>query len=318
MNLPHRKLTTAAMPESIPEQISESQAAAAPEKNNLLSGVTVLVTRGVHQASPLSQQLLELGASVFEFPVIALVRPDSFAELEEALQQIQNYDWIIFASVNAVDFFFEHYRQCQKDSAVLQLELSTIRFATVGPATADALERQGYQSSFTPQSFVADALVDEFESTFVLSGTKFLWPRTTAGRQTIKERFSKAGALVDVVAVYQTVMPEDALSRSKDLLELMETKSVDFVALASSQSVNNFDTIIRHALEQRLLKEKGQEVLEASQAISRALTGIEFISIGPETSRTIEKVLGRSPLQARTFTIPGMVERLIESVTAIG
>jgi uroporphyrinogen III methyltransferase/synthase len=308
------------MPESIPDQISKESifGATAPDKTDLLSGVSVLVTRGVHQSSPLSQQLLELGASVFEFPVIALVRPDSFAELEEALQRIQTYDWIIFASVNAVDFFFEHYRQCQKDTAALEAELSNVRFATVGPATADALERQGYQSSFTPQSFVADALVDEFELTFVLAGSKFLWPRTTAGRQTIKERFTKAGALVDVVAVYQTVMPEDALSRSKDLLELMETKSVDFVALASSQSVKNFDTIIRHALEQRHIKEKRQETLDQMKMLSQALTGVEFISIGPETSRTIGQVLGRSPLQARTFTIPGMVERLIESVTAIG
>lgn len=306
------------MPESSPDQITETAAASASENNFVLNGVTVLVTRGAHQASPMSEQLLELGASVFEFPLIALVEPDSYDELDEALSQIQNYDWIVFASVNAVDFFFDHYNQLQKDPAKIDSALSNIRFATIGPATTDALERRGYRATFTPQSFVADALVDEFETAYVLSGTKFLWPRTTIGRQTIKERFSRAGALVDVVAVYQTIMPDDALAKAKDLLQLMETKSVDFVALASSQSVKNFDVIIRHALEQRQAKDKSAQSSDIAQLVMQALTGIEFISIGPETSKTIEQVLGRSPLQARTFTIPGMVERLIESVTAIG
>jgi uroporphyrinogen-III synthase len=319
--------------------------------DKVLAQISVLVTRGAHQAEELSRKIIDLGGAVREFPVIAIQPPKSFAELDKSLDQIEQYDWIVFASANAVDYLLARYRERGLDERLLE----QCRIAAIGPATSNALTRHGFKAHFMPKSFIADALVDEFQARFDLTGKKLLWPRTTVGRQLIKAQLTIAGAEVDMVTAYETVLPPESIAQAIGLLDLIENRTFDIILMASSQSVRNFATILKIALQQRQWQGKhhpgdattdadlplGSQALEFDaqltstgleidghcasavpkidgQFSSTVLGTTQILTIGPQTSKTVEEQFGYQPLEARTFTIQGMIDRLIEYVQTVG
>jgi uroporphyrinogen-III synthase len=272
----------------------------------VLVGTNVLVTRGVLQAEELSRKIIDLGGSVQEFPVIVIEPPKSYAELDQSLDQIQQYDWIVFASVNAVDYLLARYRERGLDEHLLE----KCRIAAIGPATSNALTRHGLKAHFMPRSFIAEALVEEFQSSFDLTDKRLLWPRTTVGRQLIREELSAAGARVDMVTAYETGLPPESVSKAAELLDLLENRKFDVILMASSQSVKNFAKILEIALQKQ--QEQCSEV--DGQPLSAVLGTAQILTIGPETSKTVQEYFGHHPLEARSFTIQGMIDRLIEYI----
>jgi uroporphyrinogen III methyltransferase / synthase len=83
-----------------------------------------------------------------------------------------------------------------------------------------------------------------------LHGLNILIPRAAVGRDYLPKSLEEAGARVDVVTAYRTVLPED-LDRGR--LSAMLTGSADCIAFMSSSSVKNlgllFDT---HDLGEKL------------------------------------------------------------------
>ena len=81
-----------------------------------LAGQRIVVTRAAQQAGALARRLRELGADVVEMPVIDLAPPANAAPLKEAIANIDAYDWIIFTSVNGVEFFFHEAPDLHPDA----------------------------------------------------------------------------------------------------------------------------------------------------------------------------------------------------------
>ncbi len=268
-----------------------------------LKGIKVLLTREAGQTDNLAQKILALGGEAQLFPVIAIEPPESFAELDQALDHLDKYDWILFASVNAVDHFLARFRERGLDRKLL----TRLLIAAIGPATSSALSRYQLEADFTPKTFVAEALIAELRTTFDLQGKKMLWPRNTLGRQLIKDELTKDGAQVDVVTAYTTGLPAPSLARATELVGLLSGGNIDAILLASSQSVKNFATILNAGLDQRSRNSQGR--------LPAAVLGkAKIITIGPETSKTVEAEFFTDPIQARSFTMQGMIERLVEYV----
>ena len=68
-----------------------------------LVGRTILVTRARHQAGQLSEKLRALGAEVVEIPTLSIVPPESYANLDEALRNLSQVQWLIVTSTNGVE-----------------------------------------------------------------------------------------------------------------------------------------------------------------------------------------------------------------------
>lgn len=75
-------------------------------------------------------------------------------KLHHALEQVEKYRWIVFASQNGVRMFFEAADRAGFD----RRRLSGIRFAATGRATAAALKTYGYLCDFVPAVFTTAAL----------------------------------------------------------------------------------------------------------------------------------------------------------------
>lgn len=154
-------------------------------------GPRVVVTRAVEQAEELSSALLTNGFLPVACPLIAVAAPDDDgAALAVAIRSLSAYDWVVFASTNAV-----------ARTLGVALVPARCRVAAVGEATAEALRVHGVTPSLVPSTFTARALVEAFPR----GNGEVLLPRAVDGDDALPEGLRAKGWSVDVVAAYRTV-----------------------------------------------------------------------------------------------------------------
>ncbi len=91
-----------------------------------LFGRRLVVTRPRVQASRFVELLEEHGAEVILFPTIATVPVESYEQLDGALADLSAYHWLIFTSVNGVQYFFARLRRAAAAREALPKELRAL------------------------------------------------------------------------------------------------------------------------------------------------------------------------------------------------
>jgi len=129
--------------------VDTEKAGLSSEKKAVLAGKRVVITRARSQAGELAQQIEELGGEVLEFPTIEIQPPEDYGPLDVALQQLQNYQWIFFTSVNGVDYFLKRLSEWQQDSR----RLEGIKVVAIGPETAKRLDKAGIRPFLVPKKY---------------------------------------------------------------------------------------------------------------------------------------------------------------------
>ena len=72
-----------------------------------LEGRTVIVTRAASQAADLTTSSKATARKSLFVPTIEIREPESYERLDEALDHLYGYDWLIFTSTNGVEFFLK-------------------------------------------------------------------------------------------------------------------------------------------------------------------------------------------------------------------
>jgi uroporphyrinogen III methyltransferase / synthase len=215
-----------------------------------LAGRTVVVTRAASQADVFIAALESYGANVISCPTIEIAEPESYERLDEAIDHLYGYDWLIFTSANGVEYFLRRLNT----RGLKPEELDELKVCAIGEATAGKLRDAHVHVDLIPSQSKAEgvfAALSEFAGgSERLHGLNFLIPRAAVGRDYIPKSLEAAGARVDVVTAYRTVLPEN-LDRGR--LSAMLTGSADCIAFMSPSSVKNlallFDT---HDLGEKL------------------------------------------------------------------
>ena len=252
----------------------------------------MLVGRARHQASALSAGLREHGAAVLEIPLIEIQRPRTYKALDEALARLHEYQWIIFTSVNGVDAFFERL----DEQGINRKELRQIKIAAIGPATKKAIEGQNKQVDVVPKEYVAESVVASLRDEVDLK--RVLLARARVARDVIPVELTKLGATVDVVEVYETVIPKE--SRRELRVALKNPKACpNIITFTSSSTARHFAALLAK-------NESGQVDLSRVD-----LSDIRFASIGPITSATLRELGLRVDIEAKHYTIPGLVAAIV-------
>ena len=203
-----------------------------------LAGRTVMITRARAQAAEFASALEGYGARVVSCPTIEIAPPESYAALDEAIDNLFGYDWLVFTSANAVEHFRRRLEASGKDVA----ELDELRVCAVGEATADRLADARVHVDVVPQKFQAEGVFDALEAYLGgrerFAGLNFLLPRAAAARDFLPRALDAAGARADCVTAYRTVPPETTdRARAEALLV---GGGVDCVTFTSSSTVHNF------------------------------------------------------------------------------
>jgi len=205
-----------------------------------LEGRTVVVTRAASQADELSTLLESYGAKVIVCPTIEIRELENYDRLDEALDHLYGYDWLVLTSTNGVEFFLKRLL-----ARGLKIEdLDEIKVCAIGQRTADKLHDAHVHVDIVPSQSTAEgvfAALSEYAEH--LSGLNILLPRALVGREHLPKALEEAGARVDVVPAYQTVVPEN-LDRGR--LSAMLAGSGDCIAFTSPSTIKNlaklFDT----------------------------------------------------------------------------
>jgi uroporphyrinogen-III synthase len=274
-------------------------------KSATLRGVRVLVGRARHQASALSAELRKLGATVIQIPFIEIRKPRSFRPLDSALKNLATYDWLILTSVNGVEAMWERMGKLRLSKAALK----HLRIAAIGPATKKAIEERGPRVEVVPKEYVAESVVRSL--TRKVNGKRVLLVRAKVARDVIPRELRKAGAHVDVVEAYETVVPQGSRRRLQTLLKSPRRRP-HVVTFTSSSTVRNFVELLseHHAVAAQT------PVRGRGRSRHAALVGIRMASIGPVTSSTLREFGLKVDIQAQEFTIPGLVQAIVQKVAA--
>jgi uroporphyrinogen-III synthase len=249
-----------------------------------LAGIRVLVGRARHQASALSDELRKLGASVIAIPFIEIRKPRNFTALDSALRNLDNYDWLILTSVNGVEAMWERLAKLKFEN----LNFKGLRIAAIGPATKKAIEQRGLKVDVVPKEYVAESVVKSLRRR--VKGKRVLLVRARVARDVIPRNLRNAGAQVDVVEAYETIIPKSSRTRLRNALA-NPRQSPHVITFTSSSTVRNFVALLG----------RGEKKLD----------GIRFASIGPVTSSTMRELNLQAHIRASEFTIPGLVEAIV-------
>jgi uroporphyrinogen III methyltransferase/synthase len=251
-----------------------------------------VITRARAQADEFVAALEGYGARVLVCPTIEIAEPESYEPLDEAIAHLYGYDWIIFTSVNGVDYFLRRLeaRGQQTDS------LDDLRICAIGEATAERLISSQVHVDLIPAEFKAEgvfaALSRHAGGPEGLKGLNFLLPRAAIARDYLPTALDQAGARCDVVTAYRTVQP-DGLDRGK-VSAMLAGGAADCIAFTSSSTVRNlaqlFDT----------------------HNLSDLLRGVAIACIGEVTANTATEYGLHPDIQPHEFTVPALARAIAE------
>ena len=240
-----------------------------------LFGKRIVVTRDRRQASAFGECLEELGAEALYLPVIEIQPPSNPEPLDEAIERLDSYDWIIFTSVNGVKYFVERL-----DASARDLRMLRAKICAIGPATAAAVEKLHLKVDRVPKEYVAESLVEAFAGDD-LKGKSVLLPRAAVARDVVPVALSERGARVDVVEAYRTEAVAATAARAREILK----RRPHWITFTSSSTAKNFFAAVT----------------------PQDVGGIRIASIGPVTSQTLREMGIAVDLEAPQHTIAGLV-----------
>ncbi len=246
----------------------------------------IIITRSIEGISDIKKLFINEGAKIYDFPAICIGDPDNLNPLDEALQEIQNFHWIIFSSGNGIKFVDKRLRYLK--SSLRECSKKT-KIAVVGEKTAKTLDEFGITADFIPPEFIAESLIENFPISGY--GLRIFLPRVqTGGRNLISDQFRNAGSRVVEAAAYETRCPD---SVPQQTIKAIKDRKVDAMIFSSGKTVLNSAFLLE--------KELGQEWLTF-------LDQTKLLTIGPQTSNKCKEIFGRIDGEAKKYTFEGLLD----------
>ena len=256
-----------------------------------LAGRTVVITRARDQADEFVAALETFGAQVSVCPTIEIRDLDSYELLDQAIEHLYGYDWLIFTSVNGVDYFFARLQATGHETN----ELDELKVCSIGEATTARLTDLHVHVDVVPEESKAEGVFAALER-FVggrdgLSQLNVLIPRASVARDYLPRALNEAGARVDVVPAYQTSLPAD-LDRGR--VGAMLSGDADCIAFTSASTVKNLGKLFD------------------TQDLSGPLAGVIVACIGDITAATAAEFGLRVEIQPAEFTTTALARAIAE------
>lgn len=249
-----------------------------------LAGVRVLVTRPEGDgADAWARALAERGALPILFPTVAVVPPESWQWVDDAVAHLDRYDWLLLTSKNAVLYFTSRL-----PGARFPVELRA-RIAAVGSATAKAISERGGRVTVVPADERQEGLVNAMTAS--AAGTRVLFPVAADGRMLVVEALRKASATVDVVVAYRT----QAISN------LTPPAPFDAAVFASPSALRAFvQAFGAGALDAKVVAVIGPTT--AREARNRALSPV--VAVAPTIDAVVDAIVRSYSVQGGSHVVP--------------
>jgi uroporphyrinogen III methyltransferase/synthase len=197
---------------------------------------TVVVAASPEKGETLKGELERMGATVLLARVSLIQAVEDTAPLDAALREVDQYRWVLFTSVHAVQFFCR--RMADLGLEHLRAELKGV--CAIGPATAARLTELRFRVSLVPDEFVSEGVLHALARVHGgmenLRGVRILLPRAREGRDLLPRELLAAGALVDVAPCYESV----PYQLDEETRRQITGRPPDLLVFTSPSNVRNF------------------------------------------------------------------------------
>ncbi len=254
-----------------------------------LSGVRILVTRPIQQSQNLSEKLRRLGASPVELPTIEIAPIENTDSLDHALRRLGEYYWVIFTRVHGVDSVLKRMSELRIEHKALQ----KVKVATIGPATASALDQAGRKPDYTPAEYLSEKIAQGLGE---VNGKRILLLRANIASKKLPALLGERGALVDDVVAYRTIIPRDL---TPERLRSIFDEGVDLVTFTSPSTVRNLAQVL------------------GGGELERYLRNVKVACIGPVTVEAVKEMGIRVDIAARNHTADSLVEAIVNEIRTV-
>lgn len=239
-------------------------------KNRTLVGRTVLISPS--DTPELATELERYGARIRTWPKLDIGQLDNCLALDEAIENLFGYDWLIFRNIHAVDFFLRRFRELGRDMS----DLEALSVCAIGEATQTRLEEFPLHVDVVPDQLSSAAAFSAIES-YVggrdsLAGMNFLIPRAAIASDSLTRSLEELGARGDEVTTYRTCSADNPdLAQIKGLLT---GGGIDCIAFAASPEMRDFAAVFDTNDIQRLVDGIAVVCLDESTAQVAAEFGV--------------------------------------------
>ena len=208
------------------------------------------------------------------------------------MRNLAAYDWLILTSVNGVDAMFDRMAAKKIDTPGSP---ASGEDSSHWPGNPGAIEKRGLRVAVTPKEYVAESVVAALHRR--VRGKRVLLVRAKVARDVIPRELCKAGAQVDVVEAYETIVPNSSAKRLRTALA--GKRRPHAITFTSSSTVKNFVGLL------------GLRGARAALKKTVAHRGVCSASIGPVTSATLREFDLPVDIEASEYTIPGLTAAIV-------
>jgi uroporphyrinogen III methyltransferase / synthase len=249
-----------------------------------LAGKRIVITRAAAQSETLAAEMSARGAIPVVLPLVSFAEPEDFAPLDAAIEELEQFDWMILTSAQAIRSIVKRARELNRS---LIRPDSRLRIAVVGPVTAEASRKVGFFVDYVAETHTGAALAEELGDG--LKGAKVLLPRSDRANPDLPAALKRHGAQATEVIAYRTLRP--AAVDEQNLKQIADG-AADAVLFFSPSAVQNFVDLF------------GGEHLKALQ------DKLTIVAIGPVTATALDKAGTRRFVKAKDTTAAAVVGAL--------
>ena len=247
---------------------------------------TIMVTREKEASSEFSELLASCGAKTVEFPTIEIKPIRDTKEQQLSVKNLEDYDFLVFTSVNGVSNYFDVLASHGKDSR----DLKGKKITAIGEKTSEEILKYNLTPDYMPAVYTAEGIISLAEE-LNLDGKKILIPRALVAREILPDTLRAMGAMVEVLCVYETLTPDYSKQELDTIKEKISDAKIDLITFTSSSTVTNFFSLLG----------KDPELF--------ARTG--FACIGPVTAATLLAHGFTPAVTADIHTTRGLKEKIL-------
>ncbi len=209
-----------------------------------LNNKRILVTRPRYQADRLCELISNNGGQAVSFPTIEIKPVTESEKLLARFNNINEYNFVIFVSRNAVKMAFDLYLG---ESGLPD----HVQLVAIGAGTADALADRNITNVLhagTQADSESLLQLAELQRERLLD-KKILIVRGIGGREFLADNLKARGASVDYAEVYLRCLPEYEM---KDSHEIWQDNKPEAVIVSSNEGLNNLVSLTSENDQQQL------------------------------------------------------------------
>ncbi|WP_371440609.1 uroporphyrinogen-III synthase [Methylobacillus sp. MM3] len=195
-----------------------------------LAGCGIAITRPIEQARTLSDLIIGNGGKPIPFPLLDIAPLDDYSAFDQVLAGLPESDWAIFISTNAVQ------QGMPRVTARYPTLPPKLRFAAIGPATAEELGRHGIDLVLVPSDRYDSESLLTLPEMHDMTHRRVIVFRGVGGRELLADTLRARGAEVVFAECYRRINPQ---RDTGELPQLWQNGQLHALVVTSSEALRN-------------------------------------------------------------------------------